>query len=210
MTPLQFDLPNLTHLTLDTHDNLQDLLPRLLPSLKHLEGMPKGLDCLKFKNLESFTFLIQSETFGESEDHRVENAVQLVMLVRNSSSTLSSIKLKEGSYGEGEFGVDPFLRTLKVDYLEPLCPLLSHLYIDKEQDFNFKLLAEVMISRNFAAKGWKLKGDERERKCSELTLHLDASHIKEFKKEEKKILSRCSQWMVDQAGRTQVREWDGK
>lgn len=218
-TPLQFDLPNLSILVfIGLYDDSKSLFGRPLPSLKHLEGHPVVLDGLGCGQLQSVIFRTESDSMGGEIDERFRSVETMIKTVKKSSSTLKPIKLKAG--GEGEFGIDPFLRTLKVDYLSPSCPLLTDLYIAEDQEFNLKLLAEVMISRNFAAKGWKFEGENEEdddgqveiegRNCSRLALHLDASEIKEFKRAEKKVLSRIPKWMSKQAGRTEVREWNGE
>lgn len=65
MTPLQFDLSRLSTLTMEVYDDPQGFLPHRLPSLKHLEGVPMGLRSLEIRSLETLTFTVESESWGE-------------------------------------------------------------------------------------------------------------------------------------------------
>lgn len=212
--PLQFDLPILSSLELGTEGEYNDMFTRPLPSLKSISSIPKILDSLTFlKNMQTIGFVIEREDYYDELNYRVESLEIMEKLVKESSPTLVTIKLKKGAVG-GTFDVKPFLQSLKVGHLFPssLCPHLSNLYVSLGQQFDVNILVELMISRNFAAKGWKLDGEgaDEERSCSELTLHLEACHLEGFKVAEEEILSRCSRLVRDRAGRTEVREWVGE
>ena len=116
---------------------------------------------------------------------------------------------------ENLYPIDILFLCLKVDLaLGAPCPKLSHLYIDPYQNYNPNTLAEVLLSRRMASKvvnvSWE-GGQGDAISCAELTVYIDGGQIDQFRAAEERVLSKCSESIVELVGRAKIlklEEWE--
>lgn len=208
------ELPSLKRLILDPFTHCSRLSSDPFKNVEHVEGSPEVLSPFRFKKLRSINFIIVCRSDIENVTYsNLVNLRAMASVTQDSASTLGQIRLnscRETEYFFSSFySVDSFLRLLKVDPFSNLCPLLSRLFIGENQVYDEILLAQVMASRNLAAKESKV-GNGDYQNCSELILHFETpTQIEKFKDAERQVLSRCSERIKNMAGVSQVENWDG-
>lgn len=211
---LEDDFPNLEVLCFDPDGYIYGILSHRLPKLRSIRGGGILLSgCPYLREVESISFFMNGvyKTNLNNELHMEKETLDCMIKVCSwSNDTLKQIKFHESFVTDQyQYPLDLILHALRVDFFEILCPSLSEIYIGEYQNYDMELLAECMISRNFAANGGKIE-DEEVVKCSKVTIFFESSfELKEFQEKEQKMLSGSTKSLQKRAGISDVKSWDG-
>lgn len=154
-TPVDCSFPKLSLLTTLPGSSFNGFFAVQPPNLQTLAGSPKNLHGLKFKDLEMLEFSIASERGGPESFLR--SLKDMINVCEDSKLTLKRIKMFS-IVGASTYDIDYFLLALRAAPNSTFLPSLSNLFISDRQIYNPKLLAEVMVSRNLAARSKEEEG----------------------------------------------------
>lgn len=204
-TPLECSFPKLKTLVSGPWTDFGNFFAVQPPNLETLVGAPKVLSDLKFKDLENLCFYVASDQEQGGPESSLSSLKEMFNVCKDSISTLKTIRLLS-LRGASTYDIDYFLLALTAAPVNStFLPLLSHLFIHDRQVYSSILLAEVMVSRNLAARS---KGEEGFLgSCSEVILHLGRDYIERFRNAEQQVLSKYPEKIAKIAGLSRVEEW---